>query len=114
MRAQDGFARRLRESRHAAGFSQLELADASGISKSRISRYENGHVKPSLQMLHRLARALNISEATLFGDGRDVVQACFLRLQARGVAITSRAEARELADRLADELGAPSLEALTP
>jgi transcriptional regulator with XRE-family HTH domain len=100
----DGLGRRLREARFAAGLSQLELGEVSGIPKSRLSRYENDHVDPSLRTLRRLARALNVSEAALLGDGRDVVQEFHLRLLERGVSITSRAEARELANQLADSL----------
>lgn len=100
----DGLGKRLREARFAAGLSQLELGEASGIPKSRLSRYENDHVDPSLRTLRRLARALNVSEAVLLGDGRDVVQEFHLRLSERGVSITSRAEARALADQFADSL----------
>jgi transcriptional regulator with XRE-family HTH domain len=96
--------RRLREARLAAGLSQLELQDVSGIPKARVSRYENDHVDPSLRTLGRLARALNVNEATLLGDGRDVVQEFFLRLRARGITIATKAEAGVLADRLSDLL----------
>ena len=97
--------RRLREARYAAGLSQLELEEVSGVPKARVSRYENGHVEPSLRTLRRLTRALNVSVGTLLGDGHvDDVQEFSLRLQARGVSITSKDEARALADRLADAL----------
>ncbi len=96
--------RRLRDARFAAWLSQNDLAAVSGVPKARLSRYENGHTEPSLHTLRTLALALRISEATLLGDGGDVVQECYLRLEERGVSITSKAEARELADRLADEL----------
>lgn len=102
------FGTRLRESRLAAGLSQSELEDLSGIPKARLSRYENGHVEPSIQTLNRLARALNVSEASLLGDERAAMEAFFIHLAARGVTVSSKEEARELADRLADALGARS------
>ena len=49
--------------RVAAGLSQSELEDISA-SPRRGSRYENGHVEPSIQTLARLSRALNVSEAS--------------------------------------------------
>src|SRR6476659_571726 len=52
------FGNRLREARLSAGLSQSELEELSGIPKARLSRYENGHVEPSIQTLNRLARAL--------------------------------------------------------
>src|SRR5687768_18430343 len=74
MRQSDGkhFGQRLREARVAAGLSQSELEDISGIPKARLSRYENGHVEPSIQTLARLSRALNVSEASLLGDQRAI------------------------------------------
>jgi transcriptional regulator with XRE-family HTH domain len=63
------FGQRLRENRIRSGFSQSDLEEISGIPKARLSRYENGHVAPSIQTLERLARALQVSEASLLGDG---------------------------------------------
>jgi predicted transcriptional regulator len=53
----------LRSVRTEAGMSQNELEELSGIPKARISRYENGHVEPSLRSLARLARGLGVSPA---------------------------------------------------
>ena len=103
------FGTRLRESRLAAGLSQSELEDLSGIPKARLSRYENGHVEPSIQTLNRLARALNVSEASLLGDERGAMEAFFARLAERGVTVSSKDEAVALADRFADSIGAKSL-----
>ena len=47
------FGRRLRETRIKAGLSQSDLEVISGIPKARLSRYENGHVAPSIQTLER-------------------------------------------------------------
>jgi transcriptional regulator with XRE-family HTH domain len=102
------FGNRLREARLGAGLSQSELEDLSGIPKARLSRYENGHVEPSIQTLNRLARALNVSEASLLGDERAAMEEFFAALGERGITVSSKSEARELAGRLADVVGAAS------
>ncbi len=88
------FGTRLREARLQAGFSQSELEDLSGIPKARLSRYENGHVEPSIQTLARLARALNVSEASLLGDQRATLEGFFDVLSSRGVRIESAEQGR--------------------
>ena len=90
------FGNRLREARLSAGLSQSELEELSGIPKARLSRYENGHVEPSIQTLNRLARALNVSEASLLGDERAAMEEFFNVLGERGVAIGSKEQARKL------------------
>ena len=90
------FGNRLREARLSAGLSQSELEELSGIPKARLSRYENGHVEPSIQTLNRLARALNVSEASLLGDERAAMEEFFNVLGERGVAIGSKDQARKL------------------
>jgi transcriptional regulator with XRE-family HTH domain len=104
MTTMDGrhFGNRLREARVRAGFSQSELEELSGIPKARLSRYENGHVEPSIQTLARLARALNVSEASLLGDQRAILEGFFNVLSARGVTIASADQGARLANAVAD------------
>ena len=106
MHQSDGkhFGQRLRESRVAAGLSQSELEDISGIPKARLSRYENGHVEPSIQTLARLSRALNVSEASLLGDQRAILEDFFNVLYDRGVRITSSEQGGRIAHAIADLL----------
>ena len=106
MRQSDGkhFGQRLREARVAAGLSQSELEDISGIPKARLSRYENGHVEPSIQTLARLSRALNVSEAALLGDQRAILEDFFQVLHDRGVRITSSEQGAKVAHAIADLL----------
>lgn len=108
MRQSDGkhFGQRLREARVAAGLSQSELEDISGIPKARLSRYENGHVEPSIQTLARLSRALNVSEASLLGDQRAILEDFFNVLHDRGVRITSSDQGARIAHAIADLLEA--------
>ena len=96
------FGNRLRETRLAAGLSQSELEEISGIPKARLSRYENGHVEPSIQTLARLARALNVSEASLLGDHRAVMEDFFRVLEERGVTISTKEQGGRLAQAVAD------------
>jgi transcriptional regulator with XRE-family HTH domain len=96
------FGNRLRETRLAAGLSQSELEELSGIPKARLSRYENGHVEPSIQTLARLAKALNVSEASLLGDRRGIMEDFFRVLEERGVTITSKEQGGRLAQAVAD------------
>ena len=110
MRQSDGkhFGQRLREARVAAGLSQSELEDISGIPKARLSRYENGHVEPSIQTLARLSRALNVSEASLLGDQRAILEDFFQTLHDRGVRIGSPEQGAKIAHAIADLMEAVS------
>ena len=110
MRQSDGkhFGQRLREARVAAGLSQSELEEISGIPKARLSRYENGHVEPSIQTLARLSRALNVSEASLLGDQRAILEDFFNVLYDRGVRITSSEQGARIAHAVADLLASMS------
>jgi len=96
------FGQRLRATRVKAGYSQSDLEEISGIPKARLSRYENGHVAPSIQTLERLARALNVSEASLLGDDRALMEEFFQVLTARGVRIGSSEQAVALGSAVAD------------
>jgi transcriptional regulator with XRE-family HTH domain len=112
MRQSDGkhFGQRLREARVNAGLSQSELEDISGIPKARLSRYENGHVEPSIQTLARLSRALNVSEASLLGDQRATLEDFFQILYDRGVRISTTQQAVAVANAIADLLDAVKAE----
>jgi transcriptional regulator with XRE-family HTH domain len=57
---------RIRALRLERGLSQNRLADQTGIPKARISRYENGHVTPSVGSLDRLAAGLGLTLSELF------------------------------------------------
>ena len=89
-----------------AGLSQGGLEGRSGIPKARLSRYENGHVLPSIDTLGRLAAALGVSEASLLGDQRAIVEEFFGVLARRGVRIYSLDQAERLANAVADILAA--------
>jgi transcriptional regulator with XRE-family HTH domain len=100
------FGQRLRACRLRAGLSQSALEGVSGIPKARLSRYENGHVVPSIETLGRLARALSCSEASLLGDPKAVVEDFVDALYQRGVRLYSTEQAVKLANAVADILEA--------
>jgi transcriptional regulator with XRE-family HTH domain len=100
------FGTRLREARVAAGLSQSELEELSGIPKARLSRYENGHVEPSIQTLARLSKALNVSEASLLGDERAALEEFYSVLGSRGVEILTKEQAQRLGNAVADMVNA--------
>ena len=59
-------ASQLAAAREAAGrMSQKRLADAVGTGQSTIASYETGRTQPDLEMIERLASALNMSPAEL-------------------------------------------------
>jgi transcriptional regulator with XRE-family HTH domain len=96
------FGQRLRETRIRAGLSQSDLEEISGIPKARLSRYENGHVAPSIQTLERLAGALGVSEASLLGDQRAIVEDFFHTMAERGVRLQTGEQGKALANAVAD------------
>jgi transcriptional regulator with XRE-family HTH domain len=61
---------RIRDHRHTAGLSQVQLAEQAGIDHKTISRAENGVYAVSIDQLARLARALGVSSAELL-PGRE-------------------------------------------
>ena len=51
----------LKKEREAAGFSLTDIADKSGIDKSRLSKLENDpHPNPTLNTLSRIAGAIGV------------------------------------------------------
>ena len=65
--ALDGVAPRLRQVREQRGFSLTEMSERTGISKSTLSRLENGQRKPSLELLLSLAQAYRVPLDDLAG-----------------------------------------------
>jgi transcriptional regulator with XRE-family HTH domain len=100
------FAVRLRKLRNAAGMSQTDLERASGIPKSRISRYENGHLLPSIGGLRRLAQSLDVADSALLGDREEGYAAFVRELQRHGVTFEGPRDAERAAQDIANMLGA--------
>jgi|GEM_PF-3576544 len=63
----------IRQLRKARNMSLKQLAGEAGCSESMLSKVENGKGNPSLNILHRIAKALGANMGSLFspeaGDG---------------------------------------------
>lgn len=61
------------EVRQKAGLTQELLSAVSGVKRSTISQYENGHSSPRLETLERLADAVGlVVEVRIFDPPRSV------------------------------------------
>jgi transcriptional regulator with XRE-family HTH domain len=60
----------IRRIRQNARLSQEELAEAAGINRTYLSQLENGHSSPTLDVLERIARALDVPISALIADSR--------------------------------------------
>lgn len=56
------------EARKARNISQLELSKMSGIIQADISRIENGKANPTINVLKRLAEAMEMTLNIYFED----------------------------------------------
>jgi transcriptional regulator with XRE-family HTH domain len=62
---------RIREIRVAKKLSQGDLEHRSGLLRAYVSRVENNHTTPSVETIHKFARALEVPTYALFlEDGR--------------------------------------------
>jgi transcriptional regulator with XRE-family HTH domain len=61
-------AQSVRAHRESRGFSLGTLSQKAGISKTSLSKIEAGQGNPSLDVLCRIASALNVPVGTLFGQ----------------------------------------------
>lgn len=59
---------RLRELRKAAGLTQAELADRTGVSQPAISQIENGVLSMDIHWMRAFARALEVKAVDLLED----------------------------------------------
>jgi transcriptional regulator with XRE-family HTH domain len=58
--------KRVRDLRHARGYSQERLAELADIHENHIRRIEAGTANPSYLVVGRIARALGVNPSTLF------------------------------------------------
>lgn len=78
-------ARRLRLARDSAGLTQVELAARIGMSRDRVSDYENGAALPS-DALSAICEALDVSaDWLLFGATRVKLRGVPSLLPSRGM-----------------------------
>jgi DNA-binding XRE family transcriptional regulator len=62
----EALARRIRDHREEFARSQEEFAKASGISRATLSKIEQGHIYPSMQVRRKLAKALGVGPQELW------------------------------------------------
>lgn len=62
------FSRRLAQIRKGKKLTQQQMADTIGIHVSQIKRYESGDTQPSLEVIRKIALALNVSADMLLFD----------------------------------------------
>jgi ribosome-binding protein aMBF1 (putative translation factor) len=62
--------RAVRELRELNGWSQAQLAELAGMTQSAVARFEAGGTVPTLPVLERLARALDVELAVQFTPRR--------------------------------------------
>lgn len=65
---EERIARRVRERREAAGYSQADLAERSGVSRAMIGKIEAGISSPTAALLGRLCAGLGVTLSTLMMD----------------------------------------------
>jgi repressor LexA len=62
---------RLKFIREQRGLSSTELAEALGVTKPTYSNYESEKIKPSIPVLEKISRTLNVSADYLLGLSND-------------------------------------------
>lgn len=64
-----GFSEQLKKARLAVGYTQQQIADIMGITKSTYCGYETGKRQPDVTKIKQLAKILNTSGDTLLETG---------------------------------------------
>jgi transcriptional regulator with XRE-family HTH domain len=59
------FGRNVKSMRKAAGFTQDAFADLAGLTRSYMSDIENARRNPTLMVVAKIAKALNVSPSSL-------------------------------------------------
>lgn len=67
-RLRASMAAQVRVARRNQGFSLAQLAMITGVSKSMLSKIENGQTTPGVMVLSKLSDALDVPMASLFGS----------------------------------------------
>lgn len=97
------FSKRLSAVRKERGLTQQQMSDLMGIHLSQIKRYESGDTQPSLEVLRKIALALNVSADLLLFEQNERGPSDDLRMQFEALSQFSPDEkkvAKELLDSL--------------
>lgn len=68
----DSFGKKLRDCREAKGLSQSEMARQIDTHHSIIGKYERDEVKPSIDVVKKIADLLNTTVGFLLGESDDM------------------------------------------
>ncbi len=60
---------RIKQARNAANLSQERLAEALGVERLQVIRWEHGRALPSIERLPTMAAVLRVTQAWLLGEG---------------------------------------------
>lgn len=63
--------KKIRKLRTQYGLSQAELGRAAKVAQSHISYIERGKKSPTLKVLHRIAKALDVPIETILEEEKD-------------------------------------------
>ena len=63
----NSLGQRIRAARESAGFTQENLAEAVGVSRTAVARWESDDIEPKLQNLISIAELLHVSTDFLLG-----------------------------------------------
>lgn len=58
---------RVKELRNARKLTQVDLANALGVTKQSVSNWENDNIQPSIEMLVRIAQYFSVTTDYLLG-----------------------------------------------
>ncbi len=58
-------ARRLKQVRHQKNLTQLQLAEKAGINSNYYSKIERGELKPSVETLEKIIKALGVKSSDI-------------------------------------------------
>lgn len=67
----DQFANRLKQARKMAGLTQEQVSFELEISRSNISKYENGDISPNIKTIRELMKLYKVDANYLFGSEDD-------------------------------------------
>ncbi|WP_314947317.1 XRE family transcriptional regulator [Bradyrhizobium cosmicum] len=70
---------RVKRLRTQAGLTLEEFASQSGVSRAMLSKVERGEKSPTLAIIVRIAKGLNVSMSTLMGAEPDPAQVAVIR-----------------------------------
>lgn len=63
----ENFIVNIKRAREEKDYTQQYVADIIGVSRTNITKYENGQLEPSIEVIGLLAELYNVSTDWLFG-----------------------------------------------